>query len=111
MSNGNGEHQDVWGRHLAEYLRRNWILIIALFSIGIYVAETRAQTRDRYTGTQAAKDRAEIMLVINNSVMATRSDISDIKADIRILKNEVLELHEVQAQHNLHEIDSGKNRN
>lgn len=81
MKNG-----DVWGRQMVAYVRKHWVIILAIFGIAVWVSDVRASTKDRYTGTQAAKDRAEIELLIHQSVLAIEVDIAEIKAEQRVLR-------------------------
>jgi hypothetical protein len=88
MANG-----DAWGHNMVEYVKKHWIIILAIFAIAIWVSDVRAGTKDRYTGSQATADKARMELLIRDSVQAIELDIAEIKGEIKLLRKE-LDLHE-----------------
>lgn len=89
----NSMNGDVWGIHMVQYIKKHWVIILAIFGIAIWVSDVRAGTKDRYTGAQAAADKARMELLIRNSVQAIELDIAEIKGEIKLLRKE-LDLHE-----------------
>ena len=77
---------DMWGRQLVQYVRRHWPVLTAIFAMAIWVSDVNGSTKDRYTGTEAAKDKAEIELLIHESVKAIEIDMAVIKAEQKALR-------------------------
>lgn len=84
MKNG-----DAWGRHMADYVKRHWVILGLLFTVAGWVVKVEAQTKDRYTGAQAAKDKAEIMLIVQEQYGQIREDMTVVKEDVAYIKGKV----------------------
>jgi len=89
--NANG---DAWGAAMVEYVKRHWLIILSIFAIAIWVTDVRAGTRDRYTASEAAIDKAKIELLIHQSVQNIEIDIAEMRGDMKAMRKDIEDLKE-----------------
>jgi hypothetical protein len=83
MSNVNG---DVWGVNAREFFKANWFLIVALVAVLGWGLRLEANTQDRFTSTDAGKQKAEILLIIEENQSEIKDSISGVAVDVAYIR-------------------------
>jgi hypothetical protein len=70
------------------WLQENWLLLLVVAGVITWGVRMEGQTGDRYTGTEAARDKAEIIQILHEDITTMKDDIGDIKSDVSYLRGQ-----------------------